>query len=167
MLLLDLGQEFFRLGIATQEEHRGFRERPLQMDIAHLRPTRAERFPGGLFLALHEASVGRELLHAIKARNVVDLVEDGQREDLADARDRPQAVERIGVVALRVTDEGRLQLADQGVIVVQERDIDFDAFAHAGVGETLGQAVAVRRIRDALLECRQLVLVARVLDVRE
>jgi hypothetical protein len=46
------------------------------MDVAHLCSARGERFLGGPFLALHEGSVGRELLHAIKARNVVDLVED-------------------------------------------------------------------------------------------
>ena len=44
----------------------------------------------------------RELLHAIEAMHVVDLVEDRERQHLADARDRAQAMKGIRVVLLRL-----------------------------------------------------------------
>ena len=62
-------------------------------------------------------------MHAIEPGDVVDLVQDRQREDLADAGDGAQTVERIGVVALRVRHDRELEIGDQRVVAFDEREI--------------------------------------------
>ncbi len=41
---------------------------------------------GGLRFALHQASVGGELLNGLETLNIADFVENGQRQDAAHAR---------------------------------------------------------------------------------
>jgi hypothetical protein len=99
--------------------------------------------------------------------NVMDLVEDDQRQDLADAGHRAQAVEGAGVVLRGGAHDGELDLGEQRVIVVDQRQVQRDARPHARIGEALGDAGAVRLVRDLLLECGQVVLAGGVLDVGE
>ena len=121
----------------AQEQHGRFGERPLQMDVAHLRAAGAELLAAGLLHALDQPRVRGELLHAIEARDVVDLVEDRQREDLADARHRAQPVERVGIVALRLADDRQLEVDDERVVLVDQRQVDLDALPHTRIGEVL------------------------------
>jgi hypothetical protein len=88
VFLLERAEEFLPAGRVAKEQDGGFRERPLQMDVAHLGAARPEQFAAGLFAPFHEPRVRGEFLHAIKARDVVDLVEDRQRQYLANARRR-------------------------------------------------------------------------------
>jgi hypothetical protein len=54
VLLLDLGQQFLPLDVVTQEQDGRFRERPLQMHVAHLRAAGAELLAAGLLAAFDE-----------------------------------------------------------------------------------------------------------------
>ena len=47
------------------------------MDVAHLGAAGAVGLPGGLMRALDQPRVGGELLDAIEASDVVNLIEDG------------------------------------------------------------------------------------------
>jgi hypothetical protein len=61
----------------------------------------------------------------------------------------------------------QLEVGDERVVLIDEGDIDLDALAHAWIREVLDDAHAIAGIRQAFLERRQVVLRARVLDVRE
>jgi hypothetical protein len=63
--------------------------------------------------------VGGELLHALEAADVVDLVEDREREHLAHARDRAQELEGLGVVLLRLAHQVALEIREQGVVAFE------------------------------------------------
>ena len=137
------------------------------MHVAHLRPTGAELFAAGLLATFDESCVRGDLLHALKPCHVVNLIEDRHRQDLANAGDRSEAVERIRVVALGIPNEGHLEVVHQPVILVDEREIDVDALAHTRIGNVLADAITVRGLGEPPLEFWEVVLGARVLNVRE
>ena len=74
----------FTLRVITQEQAGCFTKGPAQMDIADLAAGRAVAFAGRLFGAFDQAGVGEEVAYFLKAVDIVNLVEDHQREYLAD-----------------------------------------------------------------------------------
>jgi hypothetical protein len=76
-------------------------------------------------------------------------------------------LEGLRIVLLGLADQVGLELGDQGVVALEQRQIDGDALAHGAVLEVLGDAFPIGRAGDALAERRQVVLVARHLDVGE
>ena len=88
------------LGALAEKRHGGFGEGPLQVDVADLGAPETVGLAGGFPGALDQAAVGGELLHAVEASDVVDLVEDRESEDLADAGDGAEPMEGVGVVLL-------------------------------------------------------------------
>ena len=135
------------------------------MDVAHLGPARPELFPGRLLGAFDQSSIRRELLDAIKARDVVNLVENGQREDLADARHRAKPMKRVRIVAFGLADDGEFEIIDERIVLVDQRDVDLDALLHTRIGKVLHDPVTIGPIGELSPEDRQVVLRARVLDV--
>ena len=57
-------------------------------------------------------------MHAIKARDIVNLVQDREGQDFPDPGYRSQTVERIGVVALRLSNNRELEVHDERVVLV-------------------------------------------------
>ena len=94
------------------------------MRVPDLRSSRSEPLAGGAVLALHEARVGQEVLDSGEAMDVVDLVEDRQRQDLPDAGDRAEPVVRLGIVLLGATLEMKLQLAEGRVVGLDQGSRD-------------------------------------------
>jgi hypothetical protein len=86
MCAFDAGEQRLAFGALGQEQHGGLREGPLQIGIADLGAAAAQNLAGSALLALHQPAVGRELLDAREASNVVDLIQDRQRQNLADPR---------------------------------------------------------------------------------
>ena len=80
-----------RLGIAAQEQHGRLTEGPLEERVADLLARVAVVLAGGLLRALHPPAIRDEILYPWEAADVVDLVEDHQRQGLADAGHRAQA----------------------------------------------------------------------------
>jgi hypothetical protein len=95
MLAFDAGEQRLAFGALGQEQHGGFREGPLQIGIADLGAAAAHDLAGRALLALHQPAVGGELLDAREASNVVDLIQDRQRQDVANPRQRPQQLEAV------------------------------------------------------------------------
>src|SRR4030042_930084 len=116
-------------------------EGPLQIGIAHLPPALADDLPRRAVLALHQPAVGRELLDAREALDIVDLVQDREGQDLPDARDGPEQLEAVRIVATRSTHDRQLQLADDRLVVLDELEGGSDALLHARVLEALSQAL--------------------------
>ena len=63
---LDPGQELLSARRMAEEEHSGFREGPLQVDVAHLGTAGAVGLPSGLVRTLDQPGVGGEFLDAIE-----------------------------------------------------------------------------------------------------
>ena len=70
-------------GVVAKKERGGFRKRPLQVDVADLRTAAAELLSCRAVITLHQPRVREEVLNSLEAFDVVDLVEDRQRQDLA------------------------------------------------------------------------------------
>ena len=89
------------------------------MDVADLLARGAVALAGGLLGALDQPGVGGEVLDAGEAVDVVDLVEDDEGEDLADAVDGAQEMEGVGIVVLGALRRmKRSRLRDQPVEMV-------------------------------------------------
>ncbi len=93
VILLQASEVFLPYGVTAQEEGGRFGESPFEMDIAHLAAGLLFRLAGGLMGTLDQASVGDKVLDSGKAAEVVNLIEQGQREDLSNARDGAKKVE--------------------------------------------------------------------------
>jgi hypothetical protein len=76
-------------------------------------------------------------------------------------------VERIGVVALRFSNNREFEVNDAGLVLVNERQVDIDTFPHTRIGEMRADSVAVGGIGETPLEGRKVVLRARILNVRQ
>jgi hypothetical protein len=97
----------------------------------------------------------------------VRLVQQDQRQHLADAGDAAQAVEGLDVIDLGGADQVQLQVADQLAEAVDQGQVDGGALVHAGVGEALGDVLlgAVGGVAEFLGEGRQVVLGVEDLQV--
>ena len=84
----------------------------------------------------------------------MDLVEDHQGEDFADARDELQPGESLAGVALGGPGNIEFEVAQQLVIVVNKGDIDLNTLTHAGIGEGLLHAVSVGLVGQASCQSR-------------
>jgi len=154
--------------IPLEEADGGLAEGPLEMGVADLGATGARALAGARVLALDETGVGGELLNAGKAPDGVDLVEDREAEDLADAGDRLKEPERVGVVASSLADEGSLETFDERLVMLAEEEIGFDGGLDRDVVEGLREPVAPGGGFETLaLGLGDVVLVEGVLDVGE
>jgi len=106
--------------IVAQERDGSLGEGPLQVDVALLSPSTAAELAARFGSRGDEPGIGGELLHGVEAIEVGDLVEEGEGEDLADARDGAQAVERSEIVGLGGGDELALEIRDESVDRVEK-----------------------------------------------
>jgi hypothetical protein len=79
--------------------------------------------------AVDQPGVRRELLHPVEAGDVVDLIEDRERQDLADAGHRPESVKGVGIMAFGFPHDGELEVRDERVVLVDQRHVHFNALA--------------------------------------
>jgi len=84
----------------------------------------AERFALAEALVgfLHELLIRSEVPHAIEAVYVMDLVEDRERQHLADARDPAQRMEGLRVVLLGLAHQVALEVGQQRVVAIEYFD---------------------------------------------
>jgi hypothetical protein len=78
-----------------------------------------------------------------KTGNGLALVEEDQGQDLADAGDRLQAGEALGVMALGRAGDIEFHFAPPLVVVIDERQVQLNGLAHAGLGAVLLDALPV------------------------
>ena len=149
VLTLELLEEVLTLGVLAEEQDGGLRESPLEMNVSDLAAAVPQALAGGLLRALDEARIRGEVLDAGEAVNVVDLIEDRQRQDLADAGHRFEMEEARGVVLFDGTDDVPFELTDLPVVDLDESEVGLDALADARIDELLGDAVAVGAVSSA------------------
>ena len=156
-----------RGGIIPQEEHSGFGERPLEMRIADFAARGARAFAGGFPGTLDQTTGGRKILYPREACDVVNFIEEHEAEDLADAGDRLQQIQGLGVMVLGGFDDSEFDVTPQIIIGGNEREIAFDALLHRWIGKTLRDPVAIRFLGDLFANGWQGILAVGILDMGE
>src|SRR5688572_21047746 len=98
MFAFQASQQLLSFRVVAEKQDSRFRKGPLEMNVANLFAGEAIVLPSRLATALDETTVGDKLLHTGETRDVMDLVENSQGQDLTDAGDRAEQIE--GVVIL-------------------------------------------------------------------
>jgi hypothetical protein len=121
----------------------------------------ASRFSG----TLDETTVGGKILHTREALDIMNLVEQHEAEDLADAGHRLQQIQGLGVMMLGGFHDGQFKVTQQLIVVGDKGEIDFDAFLHSRIGKAFGDPVAVGFLGDLFANGGQIVLAVGILYV--
>ena len=123
MFFSKLLDEALRGWVRAKKEHGSFGESPLQVYVSDLCASGSESFPRGAFLALDESSVGGEVLNALEASDIVNLVEHGHGEDLADTGNGAESEEVSRVMDFGLSCEKKLEVLDEKIVVASELDV--------------------------------------------
>jgi len=153
--------------VPSQKEYRGFREGPLEVDIADLFTGSSVSFPCRLFGALDQPSIGDEVLNCREAVDVMDLVENDQGQDLSNPGHRAQAMKSVDVMNLGRLGDVELNLGEQPVVVIDQREVHLHGLTHARFVKAFGHSFAVGLIGDLLADLREVILAVGILDVGE
>jgi hypothetical protein len=165
VFLLKLGEVLLPDGVAAQKQRGRFGEGPLEVDIAHLGSGQLFRLTGRLVGSLYQASVGEKVLDPREAAQVVNLVEQGQREDLSNAWNGAQEEELPVVVLTDLMDQVELHVPDDLVVAVEQSDVRGNGHLDDIVVEVLDDGTSVLGLIGPLVQGRQVVLGVGVLDV--
>ena len=102
--------------------------------------TFSRRFLG----ARDETAIGGKRLHPRETVDLMDVVEQHEAEDLANAGHRLQQIPGMCVMVLGRFHDGAFDVAQQRIVGGEERTIDVDALVHRWIGTALGDSVSVR-----------------------
>ncbi len=144
--------ETFGVLLISQKEDGSLAERPLEVGVADLVVAAAGAFTGRLVSTFDQTSIGNEVSDLWEAVDVVDLVENHQREDRTHAGDRLQQMISDGVMMFGLPLDLRLEIEQDPVVDIEKMQICLNALLCAGLFESLGQSSAVRGGGDALAE---------------
>src|SRR5215470_571776 len=97
------------------------------MGVTDLRARGAIPLPRRLLRALDKAAIREEILDPREAGDRMDFVEQYQAQDLANPGDRTQQVQGLGIMLLGRCEDGELHVAEQRVVVANQREVDCDA----------------------------------------
>ncbi len=167
MLLLQAFQVLLAPGIGPQEERRGLREGPLEMDVADLTAAEAVNLAGRTPGTFDQARIGRKLLDPGEAVDVLDLIEDRGRQDLADAVDAPEKIVAVDIVHLHRPVDISFQILDDQVEVVEELKIRLHTLADRREREVIGDSFPIFLPVQPSPDRREVILAVGVLDVGE
>lgn len=140
-------------------------ECPLEMYVADFGPGRTDPLAGRRGFAFDEASIGSESLNGLEATDVVDIVEEGEGEDLPDAGDGVKAEQGVGIVRPSLSEDTVLQIPNETIVGLTEGQVRLDALPNNGVREGAGNGRTLDLVDQRPLGPGQIVLVEGVLDV--
>jgi hypothetical protein len=106
------------------------------------------------FGTLDQAAVGGNVLDTGETCDGMDLIPHEEAEEFADPRHRLAQVDGLGLVLLSRVDEVSLQVAEELIRVVDQRQVDFQAFLDRKVGKPRSDARAVWLCRSAFSRSR-------------
>jgi hypothetical protein len=97
----------------------------------------------------------------------MDCVEQHEAKHLANAGHGVQQREGVRVMVCGRVDDGTFDVAKQGVLGGEERQINCDTLVDGGIGKALGHPLAVGFVGDRFAKSRQGILAVGMLDVRQ
>ena len=86
VLVFEFGEVHFPWLTLADKEHGGFGKGPAQMHVADLFAGDPEPFAVGFFRALDQTTIRHKILYAREAGDVLNLLEEDQRQNLANPR---------------------------------------------------------------------------------
>lgn len=98
MLFLQAGQKLLSRFVVAQEQRSGFSKGPLEVHVADLLACGAQAFATRFLPAFAQATIRSQVLHAGKAADVMDCIPQHEAEHLANAGNRLQQVQSLGIV---------------------------------------------------------------------
>jgi hypothetical protein len=104
-------------------EHNGLHQSPLQIRVAELAALQALDLPCGSHTALDQAAVTGKVFRRREALDRVDLVEDRQRQHIADTGNRKQQPQILAHVFLGVGLDRPVDLTDAPIILLDHMRI--------------------------------------------
>ena len=102
-----------------------------------------------------------------EAGDVMHLIQEHETEDLANARDRLEQVQGVGIMLFGRGDNGQLQVPQQLILIVDQGEVHLDVFLDGGIGKPLGDPSAIRLVSDLFADLGQVVLAIGLLDMRQ
>src|SRR4030095_6629733 len=114
MFALQASQQLLSFRVVVEKQDSRFREGPLEVNVADLLAGEAIVLPSRLATALDESTVGDKRVYPREAGDVMELVENGQGQDLADARDRAEQIEGVVILLFGLARDEELELVAQG-----------------------------------------------------
>ena len=165
MLFLESGTIYLCSFVLSQEEDRGFREGPLEVNVADLSTGVPLFLPGRFLGRFDESAVGGKVLDFRETFDVVDFVKDRQSEDASYSG--KGAYSEVGI-AVMLFGYGRyffFELRKDSVIEIKEVQVELDILLDAFPGEELSDSIPLRFSAYVVFKSRQVVLIGGVLDV--
>ncbi len=126
--------------------------------MAELRAGGAITLPRRCLGACDQAAVGHKILDPRDAGEIMHLVEQHHSHNLADAGDRWEPVEGLGVLRLGRLHDRQFDIAASRVIAVNQGEVDFPTLVHCRSGQPRGDPVAVGLVGALRPKLRQGVL---------
>jgi hypothetical protein len=152
-------------GVSPQEADRRFRAGPWEIGRAKLRA----RGPGAVarrgFGTRAQTAGGDQRLDPGDTREGMEFIPQAEAQDLANPRQRLEAVYRLGLVRLGGGDDGARPVAAQRGNVAKPRPVPFHALLPCSVGTPRRDARAVGFGGQLVPDRRQVVLAMRLLAV--
>jgi len=153
MFVLQTGQRLLALGLMAEAYHGRVGASPRERRLADLRPRGALALPRRCLGARDATAVGHDILHAREALDGMDCIQPPQAQARTDAWDRAPQGARGGLGRLGRFEHAQVPSAEPMILVGHQGEIDCHTLLHCGVGQPLGDAVAVRLV-GALLASR-------------
>jgi hypothetical protein len=139
----------------------------LEIRSADVRAGGAVAFPCRFLRALTQTAIGHHILPPGKAHKIMPRIQEDQSQDVANPGNSWPPGQRLGIGWLCRVDAGSLQVVEDLVVVTNEPQVYRKALWHGGIRTPLGDASAVRLIRQFLPNLGQSVLAVGMLEMRE
>ena len=112
-----------------------------------------------------QATVRSKVLHAGETFDLVDVVEQHEAEDLANARHGLQQGQGMSVMVFGRLDEREFSVAQQLIVLRDQCQVDLDGLVGSRVGKALGDPLTVGLVGNFLAALGQVRLAVGILHM--
>jgi hypothetical protein len=162
----ELRQVFLGGLVVLEQEHRRFRNRPLEMGVADLLAAGAVPFAIRFLRTRDQAAGGDERLDPGEAGDRLELIAPHQGQDGADPGNGAPERQRHRIMAVGGLLDRALQRGEERIVNIDQGHVHRHGLLHAAVLEALEEAAAVLGRGDAAQRVAQVILAGRILEVR-
>jgi len=167
VFFLQAREVFLARRIVPQKQDGGFRKRPVQVGVTDLGTRGAVSCACGFIRAFDQAAIGDKILHPWETLDVMNLVEQNEAQDFSDPGHDLEQVQGLGIVLLCRFDNVSFHIAEEMVVVPDQREVDFHALLDGRIGKALGDADTIGFVGELFPDLGQVILTVGIVDVGE